>query len=179
MKTKNAVIAILLIVILGQYVLFYLLIKKFDRLKFAFEEDPVKVYVAGLTEKIRQANRLRGEAIWQAVWISKRFDKCIELLEAQKGLKPIPIECPGPKIKGFPEPDPNMVKKYAPPPEPFYEPYESPNNPPLEDTEEDRLRTLMCLLDIQQAGLKNTVMAFERQIKNYEQRLKRLDPNQS
>jgi len=178
MKTKNAIIAIFLIIILGQYMLFHLLLRKFDRLKFAFEEDPVRVYVAGLTENIREVEKLRGEAIWQALWISKRLDKCIELLEAQKGLKPIPIEYPGPKIKGFTEPDPNMAEKYAPPPEPFYEPYESPNNPPLLDVKERCMKTLMCQLDLDQYALTTIVKILGRQIENFEKRLKRLDSDQ-
>jgi hypothetical protein len=178
MKAKDAVIGVLLTVILGQVVVFYLLLREFDRLKFTFEEDPVRVYVDGLTLRIRELGRLRSEVYWQAAWLSKRLDKCIEMLEAQKGLEPIPIEWPGPKIKGLRRPDPNMLKKYAPPPEPFYEPYKDPNNPSLVDTEERWTRVLMCQLALEQMGLTNALGIMERQIENFETRLARIDPNQ-
>jgi len=50
MKTNNVVITILVIVLVAQFTQYILLLRRFDRLKFAFEHQPVEVYVAGLTE---------------------------------------------------------------------------------------------------------------------------------
>ncbi len=173
MKTKNIVILILLLIICGQFIQSFLLLKKFDRLKFTFENQPVEVYVAGLTESIRKIDPLRSEIILQNHWLSKRLYKCIELLEQQKGLEPIPMEYPMPYP--YPESDPNMLQPYMTESVPFYEHYEGPNNPPLEDIEEGDIRKLRCLINLQLVGLKMYLEPSKARIENYEKRLKRLE----
>jgi len=89
MKTKTIVIVILIIVIAAQFIQYILLLRRFDRLKLEFEyEVPVQVYVAGLTERVREIENIRSTIIWQNHWLSKRLYKCIELLELQEGLEP-------------------------------------------------------------------------------------------
>ena len=152
-------IAILLIIILGQFIQSILLLRKFNQLKFTYEEDPVRVYVAGLTQKLREVDRLRGEVVWQAAWFSKRLDKCID---------------PRPKLQGFPAPDPNEIIKRQQS-EPFYEAYESPNSPPLRDLEERPVRYAMWALNLKHVALKMCLENFNARIQSYEKRLKRLE----
>ncbi len=175
MKAKNVVIVILIIIILGQLIQFLLLLRKFGRLKFTFEHQPVEVYIAGLTEKLRGLDPLRSEIIWQNRWLSQRLDKCIEMLEQQRGLEPVPVEYPKPGYMSYLKPDPNVAKKYKVEPVPFYEPYEEPNNLSLKDTEEGDVKRLMCLLNLQLLGLKMYLEPSKAQIENYEKRLKRLE----
>lgn len=175
MKTKNAVIIILVIIIVAQFAQYLLLLRKFDRLKFTFENQPVEVYVAGLTERVREIGQIRGEIIYQNRWLSRRLDKCIEMLEQQKGLEPIPIEYPELDWMRHLKSDPNTAKKYELEPVPFYEPYEGPNTPSMESAEEGDVRKLMCLLNLHIISLKMYLEPYNSRIENYDKRLKRLE----
>jgi len=177
MKIKNVLILILLLIICGQFIQSFLLLKRFDRLKFTFENQPVEVYVAGLTESIRKLDPLRSEIILQHHWLSKRLYKCIELLEQQNGLEPIPMEHPTPyqMLQPYRKSDSNMLQPYMSESVPFYEHYEGPNIPPLEDIEEGDIRQLRCLINLQTIGLKMYLEPSKARIENYEKRLKRLE----
>ncbi len=177
MKIKNVATLILLLIICGQFIQFFLLLKKFDQLKFTFENQPVEVYVAGLKKSIRKLDPLRSEIILQHHWLSNRLYKCIELLEQQKGLKPIPMEYPAPyqMLHSYSKSDPNMLQPYMSKSVPFYEHYEGPNNLPLEDIEEGDIRRLGCLINLQIIGLKMYLEPSKARIENYEKRLKRLE----
>ncbi len=177
MKIKNVVILILLLIICGQFIQSFLLLRKFDLLKFTFENQPVEVYVAGLTESVRKLDPLRSEIILQHHWLSERLHKCIELLEQQNGLEPMPMEYSTPyrMLHSYPKPDPNMLQPYMTESVPFYEHYEGPNNPPLEDIEEGDIRQLRCLINLQILGLKMYLEPYKARIENYEKRLKRLE----
>jgi len=177
MKIKNVATLILLLIICGQFIQSFLLLKKFDLLKFTFENQPVEVYVAGLTESIRNIDPLRSEIILQHHWLSKRLYKCIELLEQQKGLEPIPMEYPTQyqMLRPYPKSDPNMLHPYMTESVPFCEHYEGPNIPPLENSEEGDIRQLRCLINLQIIGLKMYLEPSKARIENYEKRLKRLE----
>lgn len=175
MKIKNVVILILLLIICGQFIQSFLLLKRFDVLKFTFENQPVEVYVAGLTESIRKIDPLGSEIILQNHWLSKRLYKCIELLEQQKGLEPIPMEYPKPRLMSYRKSDPNMLQPYMSESVPFYEHYEGPNNPLLEDIEENDIRILRSRINFQLTCLKMYLEPSKARIENYEKRLKRLE----
>ena len=175
MKIKNVAILILLLIICGQFIQSFLLLKKFDRLKFTFEKRPVEVYVAGLTESIRKIDPLRSEIILQHHWLSKRLYKCIELLEQQKDLNPIPMEYPEQSLMSYRKSGLNMPQPYKTESVPFYEYYEGPNNPPLEDIEESDIRKLKSLINLQMVSLKMYLEPSKVRIENYQKRLKRIE----
>jgi hypothetical protein len=168
MKIRDVIIGILLIIIAGQFIQFYLLSKEFERLKFIDDQYQTRVYIAGLTQKLQEVDRVRGEVIWQAVWFNKRLGKCIEMLEKEKGLQPIPIEWPKPDWMLKLRSDPNMVKKYEPKSEPFFEPYQEPNLLPLKQLEERPIAYAMCGLNLQQLSLLMLKERFNNLIANYE-----------
>ncbi len=115
----------------------------------------------------------------QHKWLISRLDKCLERLEAERGLEPIPLKSVEDKYRemGYPLPitDPNIVKQYGPPPEPFYRPYEDPNVPAWPTDKEYDLETLLALLRLQSLSIKLYVYSTDDWIENLEQRLKRLE----
>lgn len=118
----------------------------------------------------------------QHKWLMYRLDKCLERLEAERGLGPIPQKSVEDEYRemGYPLPksDPNIAKQYGPPPEPFYKPYEDPNVPSLATDKEYDLETLIALLRIEAMSTKMYMYGTDDWIANFEQRLQRLDPNQ-
>jgi len=185
MKIKNVVILILLLIICGQFIQSFLLLKKFNTLRFTFEHQPVEVYVAGLTESLKEVDPLIGEITSQHHWLSKRLYKCIELLEQQKGLKAIPMEYPvGYPMPGFTHPmgplysqsDPNTLQPYMTESVPFYEDYTEPSIPPLENIKESDIQRLKCRINLQTLSLNMYLNPCSKaRIENYEKRLKRLE----
>jgi len=180
MKAKNVIIVVLLAIIVAQFIQYLLLLKKFDQLSldFVYREIPPKVYIAGLTERFQEIDQIRSEVIWQARWLSRRLGKCIELLEQQKGLEPIPVEYLKPDLMPHLRYDPNLAKRYEVESIPFYEPYEGPNTPPLKDIEEVNVRALMCQINIRLVSLKFFIEPLKAHIVNYDKRLARLAATQ-
>lgn len=120
------------------------------------------------------------ELMWQHAWLRHRLEKCIEKLEADRGLEPIPLENPAATMyeemrwrKG--KFDPNTATKYTRPPEPFYLPYESPNQPAFPTDKQHDIRTLIALLRLQSNSIKLYMSSADDWIGNFEKRLKRLE----
>ncbi len=175
MKIKDAVILFLLLIICVQYIQSLLLVKRFDRLQFIFQDDPVKVYVAGLTETIMKADRLRLEITMQHRWLSRRLYKCIELLEQENGLEPIPMEYPKIRVGPYPRSHPNSMETYMSE-LPFYKPYKKRNISPFKDIRECGVKTLTAIVkNLQLAGQESSLERSRAEIKNYDKRLKRLE----
>jgi hypothetical protein len=184
MKTKNIIIAILVVVILGQ---FFLLLRQ-TRIQRYIDfvnktpqriRIPIEVYVAGLTESINQNRQANIELLVQSQWAIRHLGQCVKLLEKERGLDPIPM-----KFEHYPLPDSNHPMMPLVPPNkqesgPFYLPcekpsiHEEPNHP-----EEGDLNRLRCMLNLNTVSLKLASAGIEQQIHNYEERLQRLDPNQ-
>jgi hypothetical protein len=180
MKSKDIIIAILVIVIIAQFIQSFFLLKKLNQKEFI--ERPAEIYIADLTQRLREVRITGVKVIRQATWFRRHLGKCIEALENKEGLKPIPIESPELiaylKIKGFPSPDQNESMKRLQA-EPFFEPYEEPNSPPLEDLKERPVQYALCSLNLDLWLLRNTQKNFDGRIQNYEQRLKRLNSFES
>lgn len=174
MKPKDTLITMLIVIILGQFLGFYLVFKKINSVEFQYVEKPPEVYIADLTQRLQDAEHLRSEIVWQAVWFSQHLGKCIEALEGKENLEPIPIKYPELPIKGFPQPDPNSTLKYFQA-KPFFEPYKEPNIPSPEEAEERNVRYAICSLNLARHSLTMTKEKFDLLISNYGQRLKRLE----
>ncbi len=120
------------------------------------------------------------ELMAQHKWLKHRLDKCLEKLEAERGLPTIPRENPeanmyalrrGGKI------DPNEIRKYAPKPEPFYVPYEEPNQRGFPTDGHYEIGKITALLGLQCTATAWYMSDSKNWIENFEKRLKRLDPN--
>jgi len=182
MKIRNVVIFILLLIICGQFIQSFFLLNKFDRLSFTFVRRPVEVYVAGLTESVRMSGPLKSEIIFQHKWLSERLCKCIERLEQQEGLEPLPMEFPSqyPMLGQYSQiggpnhplrpPLTDMAESI-----PYYECYEEPNYPPFEDDEESDIQKLRAVINLQIIGIRMYLEPSRIRIENYEKRLKRLE----
>ena len=177
MKAKEIIITILVVVIVAQFIQSFFLLKKLNQKEIGFMEKPAEVYIADLTQKLREVQITRGKVIWQAAWFSRHLGKCIEALENKEGLEPIPIESPYPIIKGFPSlcTNDNMRRLQA---EPFLKPYEEPNSPPPKDLEECPVHYALCSLNLELCSFGMAKEKFDRLIRNYEQRLKRLSSSE-
>jgi hypothetical protein len=121
------------------------------------------------------------ELMAQHKWLKHRLDKCLEKLEAERGLSPIPVENPAAKMyvlwRGG-KIDPNETLKYAPKPEPFYVPYEEPNQRGLPNDRHYEIPIITALLGLQCTATAMYMSDSKDWIENFEKRLKRLDPNQ-
>ena len=177
MKTKNIIIAILIVVVLGQFVILVrqTRIKHYrELLNRNFQRIPIEVYVAGLTETINRNSQGNIELLAQLRWTTRHLGKCIVLLEEQRGLDPIPIKSEYPTMKDIKPPLPEKQEA-----EPFYIPYIKPpsHKDPNESNEVD-LQRLRCMFNQNTIAIKMAVVAAEMRIYNYEERLQQLDPNQ-
>jgi hypothetical protein len=181
MKTKNIIIAVLALFVLGQ---FFLLIRQtriqryIDFVNKTPQRAPIEVYVAGLTEGINQNRQANIELLFQARWAIRHLGQCIKSLEKQRGLEPIPI-----KPEYYPVSDANRPTMPFVSDKlesgPFYTPYAKPSgHKDPNDYEEGDLNKLRCLLNLNTMSVKLSSAKIEQQIHNYEERLQRLDPNQ-
>lgn len=94
---------------------------------------------------------------------------------------PIPVENPAANMYALRRGgkiDPNETLKYAPKPEPFYVPYEEPNQRGLPTDGHYEIPTITAMLGLQCTATAMYMSDSKNQIENFEQRLKRLDPNQ-
>jgi hypothetical protein len=179
MKTKNIIIIILVAVLLGQ---FFLLIRHTRIQKYmecvSREELPVEVYVAGMAESVKHNYRTNTQLLSQSKWAMRHLGRCVELLEKERELEPIPV-----KRKRYSFPDSNHPGLLPPIVEdtgPFYVPYEKYKIPdlPKYPEEEVELKNLQVALNMNTLSLKLAIYSADEQIQNYEERLQRLDPNQ-
>lgn len=124
------------------------------------------------------------ELMAQHKWLKHRLDKCLEKLEAERGLMPIPVENPAANMYALRRGgkiDPNETlkyAKYAPKPDPFYVPYEEPNQRGLPTDGHYEIPTITALLGLQCTATAMYMSDSKNWIENFEKRLKRLDPNQ-
>ena len=105
----------------------------------------------------------------------RHLGKCIELLEAERGLEPIPIKqmdslfgMPANLIRSLHQKDDSAL---------FCTAYQKPPEITPEDANEAHLNTLTCILNLHQGSLNFSMVGLESQIENYQERLQRLDPN--
>jgi len=161
----------------------YELRKKFERWGFL---KPKKVRSAqedadSLALCVETSRKQVFELVAQHEWLKHRLDKCLEKLEAERGLTPIPRDNPAEDmyaVRRGGKVDPNETIKYAPKPEPFYVPYEEPNQRGLPTDGHYEIGKITALLGLQCTATSMYMWDSKSWIENFEQRLKRLDPNQ-
>jgi len=140
------------------------------------EQNSNQEHADALAPYVRSIQEQTLEVIAQHRWLKRRLEKCIETLEAQHGLEPIPIEYPEREfLKSFPrrKTDPNSM--YTRPPEPFYLPYENPNPPVWPVDKQHDIKTLIALLRLQSISIKLYMSSADDWIENFEKRLERLE----
>jgi len=161
----------------------YELRKKFEQWGFL---KPEKVRSAqedadSLVLCVETSRKQALELMAQHKWLKHRLDKCLEKLEAERGLMPIPVENPAANMYALRRGgkiDPNETIKYAPKPDPFYVPYEEPNQRGLPTDGHYEIPTITALLGLQCTATAMYMSDSKNWIENFEKRLKRLDPNQ-
>ena len=161
----------------------YELRKKFEQWGFL---KPKKVRSAqedadSLALCVETSRKQVFELVAQHEWLKHRLDKCLEKLEAERGLTPIPRDNPAEDmyaVRRGGKVDPNETIKYAPKPEPFYVPYEEPNQRGLPTDGHYEIGKITALLGLQCTATSMYMWDSKSWIENFEQRLKRLDPNQ-
>ena len=181
MKTKNIIIAILAVVISGQFFLLVRLTRTqryVDFVNATHQSIPIEVYVAGLTESINQNRQANIELLVQSQWAIRHLGQCVKLLEKERGLDSIPM-----KFDSYPISDTNRPMMSLVPKKqesgPFYLPYvKSSSHKGPNDCKEGDLNRLRCLLNLNTVSVKLATAGIEQRIHNYEERLQRLDPNQ-
>jgi len=139
------------------------------------EKVSVQDHADALAGQVRLIQEQTLELMAQHKWLKHRLEKCIEKLEAERGLEPIPFDWSKKmEIDYLPwKRDP----KYAPPPELWFVPYESPNTPAWPVDKQHDIRTLIALLRLQSTTLGMYMVSTHDRIENFEKRLKRLESN--
>lgn len=172
MKTKNVIIMILLAVVLGLSIQNILLIRKFDKIKTAlcFEKVPVEMYIANLTQSLERVNHGYIKILSQHHWLSDRLDRCIETLEQQNDLEPIPAPRPYPSMPVPPNTGELPQKK----PVAFYEPYQDPNTYSFDERERS-VRHVICMMNLMSLSQSMYEYSGRPKIENFEKRLQRLN----
>jgi len=137
-------------------------------------KGPITVDVNLLSSRIQLFQQHTLELRMQHAWLSRCLDKCLEKLEAEKGLEPIPYdrfkETDYPRTKYY---DPNAVKKYAQPHEPWFIPYKTVGKPYFDRFHD--IKTQAILLNKQSIRVKLYLSSMNHRIENFEERLKRLE----
>ena len=146
--------------------------------KHCFKEFPKidpnseQVCLIVLTAPIKRTAELTTELMTQNRWLRRSLDKCLEKLEAERGLEPIPLplEC-GLPLRG----DPNLADKYPQTSEPFFVPYESPKIEPFLADKPSNIRMLIAMMNMRSMSVKQHITITDDWIENFEKRLKRLE----
>jgi len=107
----------------------------------------------------------------QNQWLKHSLDKCLKKLEIERGLKPIQLKYPLPL-----QDDPNLATQFPKTPEPWFVPYKEPNEPSLLEEPDSSVRYLVCLMGMRGASIEYSLDSSL--IKNFEERIERLDSNQ-
>jgi len=146
------------------------------------DQSSIQEHADALAPGVRVIQERTLELIAQHKWLKCRLEKCIEKLEVERGLEPIPLKTPAEKFHEMFMParkvDPNEAMKYVPKPEPFYVPYESPNLPAWPVDKQPDIRTLIALLNLQSLSITMYMYGSGDWIENFEKRLQRIDANQ-
>lgn len=132
-----------------------------------------RTYTAILIPTLNKTYEQIEELEAQNQWLRRSMNKCLEKLEAEKGLEPIlpthhlPLRS-----------DPNLAENYPQVSKPWFVPYEEPNVPSLLEEPDTSVKLLACLMGIRAMSIRVYLDSSTSWIANFEERLKRLDPNQ-
>lgn len=176
LKAKDLLIVVMALFIIALMVLMYKVNKLVvDRIP---ERVPMEVYVVGMTEAVDRQNQICADLSYTTGWLKRHLDTCLALLESERGLDPIPKARLGftPYVQDQTgQQDSAMPSCKAP--EPFFVPYEKPKPYVEKNSEENNLRMLQCKINLAAMAIAMSRYSVEMDIDNFQQRLKRLDPN--
>ena len=167
--SRNLLIAVMFLFIIALMVLVYK-VNKTVIARIPKEISP-EVYVMGLTEAIERKNQAHDSLSYTTGWLKRHLDRCLILIESERGLEPIPIECP--KVRGPRHAEGSFKKKSGP----FVIPYERPQIDPERSSQEKDLRYLQCLVNMQAMGTVSSMYNADGEIANFQQRLERITPD--
>jgi hypothetical protein len=114
-------------------------------------------------------------------WLKRSFDKCIEKLEAERGLEPIPIKPLFDFDRHLKNYDTNHTAKISNKMnEPFFTPYKIPVSEPIElrRNDVDNIARVRALMGLRIMAVQMAMYSENNRMINFEERLKRLDANQ-
>jgi hypothetical protein len=139
---------------------------------------PMEVYVVGMTEAVERQRQFSTDLSYTTGWLKRHLDTCLTQLESERGLKPIPkaiLEFTPYVQDQTGQQDSAMPSCKAP--EPFWVPYEKPKRYVEKSSEENNLRMLQCKMNLAAMAIAMSRYSVEIDIDNFQQRLRRLDPN--
>lgn len=110
----------------------------------------------------------------QNQWLRHSLGKCLERLEAERGLKPILPKHHLP-LRG----DTNLAGNYSEEYEPWFEAYEEPNVPSMLEDPNTNVKQLVCMMGIMAASDRLYIEWSASWIEVFEKRLKRLEEHLS
>ena len=128
-----------------------------------------RAFMTAILPEFEIMNKQMMELVSQNRWYRERLDKCLGVIEAEKGLEPMPFDPYPWPIKG----DSNLANE--PKEEPLYLPYKSLSATPLSDP--NNIYVFNSLLNLQMLSVNFLMPDSDARIKNFELRLKRLDEN--
>lgn len=137
-------------------------------------KEPIAIDVNLLSSRMQLFQQQTLELRMQHAWLSRCLDKCLEKLEAERGLEPISYDRF--KETGYPRTkycDPNTAKKYVQPHEPWFIPYKTGGEPSFDRFHD--IKTQASLLNNQSIRVKWYLSSTGSRIENFEERLKRLE----
>jgi len=129
-----------------------------------------RTYTTILMPKLNEMCGQIEEIKVQNQWLRRRLDKCLEKLEAERGLEPMLPERDLPLVSA-----PNLAGKYFQDSEPWFAPYEEPNVPSVLEDPDTMVKQLVCIMGIKNASNRVYLDFSVSRIKNFEKRLKRLE----
>lgn len=132
------------------------------------DPNSAQVYVMTLMPGISSMYEQENELAAQNRWLRRSLDKCLEKLETEMGLEPIPR-----KYQQVLRGDPKLADEYPQPSESWFVPYESPDTKPLSEPRD--ILMLKAMMSLRSASMRMYVSYTEDWIENFEQRLKRLE----
>jgi hypothetical protein len=176
LKAKDLLIIVMALFIVALMVLMYKVNKLVvERIP---ERVPMEVYVVGMTEAVDRHNQFCVDLSHTTGWLKRHLDTCLTLLETERGLEPIPKARLGFTPYGQ---DQTGQQDSAMPSckvqEPFWVPYEKPKRYVEKSSEENNLRLLQCKMNLAAMAVTMSRYSVEMDIDNFQQRLRRLDPN--
>jgi hypothetical protein len=170
-KSKDLLVVVMVLFIVALLVLIY----KMNRA--ALGRTPTKVCVMGMTEAIDRQNQYYTQLTDATRWLERHLEKCIEFIESQQGLKPIPM-----KLYEIPPitadvNDLEALQSFPEAPGPFVIPYKKPKRIMEKSPEEKDLELLWIRINMNTSAAVALRYDMELKIANFQERLQRLDPN--
>jgi hypothetical protein len=128
------------------------------------DPNSADIFVTATTPAINRMAECQNRLMTRMVWINNNLEKCLEKLESERGLEPIPR-----KGRFIPKSDPNFV----PPPEQWYESYEPEKWHPAMTF--SNVNGIVLYMNLYSLNMCNQAQGMDDYIENLDQRMKRLE----